>query len=84
MNSALDGGKAMAVNYEELEPSLIWKHFEQILKIPHCSGSETALGEYIISQAEKSNLEWKRDDVGNVVVSKKASSGNISSSLSKT
>ncbi len=75
MNSALDGGKAMAVNYEELEPSLVWKHFEQILKIPHCSGSETALGDYIISQAEKSNLEWNRDDVGNVVVSKKASSG---------
>jgi dipeptidase D len=76
INIALDGGIAMAVNYEDLEPSLLWKHFEQILKIPHCSGSEAALGDYIISQAEKSNLEWKRDDVGNVVVSKKASSGN--------
>ncbi len=66
----------MSLIYEELIPGLIWKHFEQILKIPHCSGSETALGDYIISQAKKSNLEWKRDDVGNVVVSKKASSGN--------
>ena len=75
MNIALDGGKAMALIYEELEPSLLWKHFEQILKIPHCSGSETALGDYVIAQAEKSSLEWKRDDVGNVVVSKKASSG---------
>ncbi|UCE40037.1 MAG: aminoacyl-histidine dipeptidase [Candidatus Aminicenantes bacterium] len=65
----------MALNYEELKPTLIWKHFEQILKIPHCSGNETALGEYIISQAKKWGLEWKRDDVGNVVVSKKASSG---------
>jgi dipeptidase D len=61
--------------FEELKPALIWKHFEQILKIPHCSGNETALGDYIISHAKNLNLEWKRDDVGNVVVSKKAASG---------
>jgi dipeptidase D len=60
--------------FEELKPALVWKHFEQILKIPHCSGNETALGDYIISQAKSLNLEWKRDSVGNVVVSKKASS----------
>ena len=66
----------MTLIYEELKPALVWKHFEQILKIPHCSGSETALGNYVISQAKKFDLDWKRDDVGNVVVSKKASSGN--------
>ena len=66
----------MTLIYEELKPALVWKHFEQILKIPHCSGSETALGNYVISQAKKFDLNWKRDDVGNVVVSKKASSGN--------
>jgi dipeptidase D len=65
----------MSLIYEELKPVLVWKHFKQILKIPHCSGSETALGDYIISQAKKFDLEWKRDDVGNIVVSKKASSG---------
>ncbi len=65
----------MASIFEELKPALIWKHFEQILKIPHCSGNEAALGDYIISQAKKLNLEWKQDDVGNVVVSKKASTG---------
>lgn len=65
----------MSSFFEDLKPSLIWKHFEQILKIPHCSGNETALGDYIISQAELSNLAWKRDDVGNVVVTKNASSG---------
>ncbi len=62
--------------FAELKPSLVWKHFEQILKIPHCSGNETALGDYIISQAEANGLEWKRDPVGNVVVSKKASSSS--------
>ena len=65
----------MSSTFEDLKPPLIWKHFEEILKIPHCSGNETALGDYIISQAERLNLAWKRDDVGNVVVSKNASSG---------
>jgi dipeptidase D len=63
----------MSPIFDELKPTLIWKHFEQILKIPHCSGNEKELGDYIISQAKNFGLEWKRDDVGNVVVSKKAS-----------
>jgi dipeptidase D len=63
---------------EGLKPINLWKHFEQILKIPHCSGNEKALGEYIISQAERLNLEWKRDDVGNVIVRKKAATGHES------
>ncbi len=56
-------------------PSNLWKHFDQILKIPHCSGNEAALGDYVISQAKKLNLDWKQDDIGNVLVSKKASKG---------
>ena len=65
----------MASRLTELNPTALWKHFEEFLKIPHGSGNEKALGDYIISVAEKNNLEWKRDDVGNVVVSKKASPG---------
>jgi len=62
--------------FQALKPSLLWKHFEQILKIPHCSGNEKALGDYIVSTAERLNLSWKRDKVGNVVVAKKASPGH--------
>jgi len=58
--------------FDNLKPSSLWKHFEKILTIPHCSGNEKALGEYIISVAEANNLEWNRDKVGNVVVSKNA------------
>ena len=65
----------MSSELTELNPSALWKHFEEFLKIPHGSGNETALGDYIITVAEKNNLEWKRDDVGNIVVSKKASPG---------
>ncbi len=66
----------MSSIFEGLKPSLLWKHFEQILKIPHCSGDEKALGDYIISVAERLALKWKRDSVGNIVVEKEASPGN--------
>ena len=65
----------MSSGLTELNPTALWKHFEEFLKIPHGSGNERALGDYVISVAEKNNLEWKRDEVGNVVVSKKASPG---------
>lgn len=61
--------------FEGLKPSLLWKHFEQILKIPHCSGHEKAIGDYIVSTAERLGLACSRDNVGNVKVEKKASSG---------
>jgi dipeptidase D len=59
-----------------LEPSHLWKHFEQILKIPHCSGNEKAFGDYILSVAKSLNLVGKRDRVGNVVVGKKPTTGH--------
>ena len=65
----------MADNLSELKPHFLWKHFAEFLKIPHCSGNEKALGDYIVSVAERLQLEWKRDDVGNIVISKKASPG---------
>ncbi len=61
--------------FEDLKPSGLWKHFEQILKIPHCSENEKGLGDYIIRVAEQNNLAWKRDTAGNVVVTKDATPG---------
>lgn len=66
----------MPAIFEGLKPSLLWKHFEQVLEIPHCSGNEEAFGNYIISVAKRLNLSWKKDKVGNVVVEKKASPGH--------
>jgi dipeptidase D len=69
----------MTQTLESLKPSLLWKHFAQILRIPHCSGSEKALGDYIVSVAKGLNLTSKRDKVGNVVVLKPASTGRENS-----
>jgi dipeptidase D len=68
--------KTMADALEGLKPVSLWKHFAEILRIPHCSGSERALGDYIVNVAKGLNLASKRDKVGNVVVSKPASPGH--------
>ena len=51
----------MTTLFDGLQPANLWKHFEEFLKIPHCSGNEKKIGDYIVSIAEKLDLEWKRD-----------------------
>lgn len=65
----------MNEHLKDLEPAAIWRHFRTILEIPHGSGNEKALGDYILRVAVANGLKGKRDDVGNVVVTKPASSG---------
>ncbi len=60
---------------EGLEPKLVWKHFDEIRKIPRCSKHEEKIREYIVNFAKNNNLKYKIDKTGNVVVSKPASSG---------
>ncbi len=59
-----------------LKPALLWKHFDEIRKIPHCSKSESLLGDYIIEVAKKTGHKAKRDRVGSIVVDKLASPGH--------
>jgi dipeptidase D len=45
-----------------------WEYFEQISKIPHCSGNEQHLRTFIDNEAKKLGFETKIDNVGNMVV----------------
>ncbi|MCX7973409.1 MAG: aminoacyl-histidine dipeptidase [Candidatus Aminicenantes bacterium] len=63
---------------KELKPSILWYHFSEILKIPRCSGEEKAIGNYILKIAEALNLNYKRDEVGNIAVFKPAQPGTRS------
>ncbi len=63
---------------ENVEPKLMWKHFDELRKIPRPSGDEEAAAEYVISVAEKLGLEYDKDDTGNVVVKKPGSPGHES------
>jgi dipeptidase D len=64
---------------EGLEPKLAWQHFYEISQIPRGSGDEEAVGEYIISVAKRNNLEYEKDDLGNIIVRKPATVGKESS-----
>lgn len=65
----------MAKVIEGLDSQLAWKYFYEISQIPRGSGDEEAVGEYIISVAKNFNLDYKKDDLGNIIVSKPASTG---------
>ena len=60
---------------ENLEPKLVWKHFDEIRKIPRCSKHEEKIREYVVDFAKKQKLEYKIDHIGNVVIRKDATSG---------
>ena len=60
---------------QNLNPQSVWKHFEDICFIPHPSKHEKAVCEHIIQFAEKHNLPYKCDKVGNIVITKPATAG---------
>jgi dipeptidase D len=60
---------------EALEPTVLWKHFDQILTIPRGSKDEDRMRQYVIGRAEAKGLDHRVDAVGNLVVIKAASPG---------
>ena len=60
---------------ENLEPKLLWKHFDEIRKIPRCSKHEEKIREYVENFAQKHNLKYKTDKIGNIIILKPATSG---------
>ena len=59
----------------ELRPLEIWKHFEDICQIPRPSKKEDQIIEFLISFGKKNNLQTKRDEIGNVLITKPATPG---------
>jgi dipeptidase D len=60
---------------ENLEPKIVWKHFDEIRKIPRCSKHEEKIREYIVNFAKKQGLKTRVDPIGNVVIVKPATAG---------
>ncbi len=58
-----------------LKPESLWRHFDEIRKIPRCSGKEDKIREYVIKFAQSRGLSYRVDSAGNVVIKKKASPG---------
>jgi dipeptidase D len=59
----------------DLEPKSLWQHFDEICKIPHPSGYEKAMAQYVISFAQKNGLSYETEKSGNVLIRKPAAPG---------
>jgi len=58
-----------------LKPEPLWKHFDRIRGIPHCSRHEGPLADYVLAVAGQAGCPARKDKAGNVVVEKSASPG---------
>lgn len=59
----------------ELQPNSVWKYFYDLTQIPRPTGHTLGVQEYLIDFGKSLGLETLRDDVGNVLIRKKASEG---------
>lgn len=59
----------------QLEPRSVFSFFEIICSIPHPSGQEGRLADYLVSFAQERGLTYHRDGLNNVILIKDASPG---------
>ncbi|MBN1118557.1 MAG: aminoacyl-histidine dipeptidase [Bacteroidales bacterium] len=59
----------------ELEPKLVFKYFDEILKIPRPSKKEEKIISYLEDFAKEQKLEIQKDKAGNIVIRKAACKG---------
>ncbi|MBN2165848.1 MAG: aminoacyl-histidine dipeptidase [Marinilabiliaceae bacterium] len=60
---------------KQLEPQTLWNYFYDLTQIPRPSKHEQKVVDYIVGFAVKHNLEYIKDDVGNVIIRKPATLG---------
>ncbi|NLK65413.1 MAG: aminoacyl-histidine dipeptidase [Tissierellia bacterium] len=60
---------------EGLKPEKVFYYFEEISKIPRCSGKEKQISDYLYNFAKSRNLEVVQDEHLNVIIKKPASRG---------
>jgi len=58
-----------------LEPKLVWHHFEEICKYPRPSKKEEKIAAYVISVGERLGLQTEKDKFGNILIRKPATKG---------
>ena len=59
----------------DLEPQVLWKHFDVLAATPRASTKEAAARNYVVGRAKALGLEYTQDAAGNLVVRKPAHPG---------
>jgi dipeptidase D len=62
-------------NLSNLVPQVVFQYFDEISKVPRPSKKEQKIVEYLIEFATKNSLEYRKDSVGNILISKPATKG---------
>ena len=64
----------MSQEVSNVEPTEVWKNFVLLNQVPRPSKKEERAIEFLISFAKRNNLEYKQDEIGNLVITKEATS----------
>lgn len=63
------------MNVRELEPKIVWNHFEDLNAVPRPSKKEERIRKFMFDFGKRLGLETLEDTVGNVIIKKPASAG---------
>lgn len=58
-----------------LEPKLIWEQFDAITRVPRPSKKEAKIIDFLVDFAKEHQIEYQKDEIGNVVMRKPATPG---------
>ena len=65
----------MSNEVRNLNPTSVWNHFEDLNAVPRASKREERVIAFMESFAQSLNLPCQKDDTGNLLISKPATSG---------
>lgn len=63
------------MNVRDLEPKIIWNHFEDLNAVPRPSKKEEKIRQFMVDFGKGLGLETLVDDIGNVIIKKPATPG---------
>ena len=63
------------MNIRDLKPKLVWECFDEITKVPRPTHHLDKMKAFLIGWAEKHNIPYAVDEVGNVMMKKAATKG---------
>lgn len=64
--------------YKNFDEQRVFYYFEKISDIPRGSGNTKGMTDFLVEFAKENGLEYSVDELGNVIISKKATSGRES------
>ena len=60
---------------ENLQPERVFYYFEELTRIPRCSGEEKKVSDYLVDFAKKLNLDVIQDEAMNIIIKKPGTDG---------